>query len=345
LRCILLENIRLQERVGIGTYPTPLEAMPRLSEDLGVRLLVKREDMTGLAMGGNKTRTLDYLLVQAKKDKADAVITTCGIQSNWSRQTVAAAIKLGMKPSLVLRTAQFKTKPKVLDGNILLDHIMGADIRVVKMGIDEDPEEYLQEQAARLRKKGFKNPVILGPKLSSSPPVACAYAECVFEMQKQMEAAGIQIDALVVANGSGATQAGIALGVKILGLKTKVIGVNIGAYETKKIIGTILESSAGASKLFGTSVELSRSDVEVRDGYDGKGYGIPTKSSDDALRLVARREGLIIDPVYTAKTMAFLIDSAKDGEFKGKTVCFMHTGGIPALFPYRSHFQPSKPIR
>src|SRR5579862_3759772 len=139
-------QIQQLERVGIGTFPTPLEFMPRLTEELGgAKLYVKREDMSGLAMGGNKTRVLDYLLVEAKRMNADAVVTTCGIQSNWSRQTVAAAIKLGMKPSLVLRKAQFKTKPKVLDGNILLDHIMGADIRIVDMGIDEDPEEYLQE--------------------------------------------------------------------------------------------------------------------------------------------------------------------------------------------------------
>jgi D-cysteine desulfhydrase family pyridoxal phosphate-dependent enzyme len=317
--------------------------MPRLSDELGVKLLVKREDMTGLAMGGNKTRTLDYLLVEAKKNKADAIVTTCGIQSNWSRQTVAAAIKLGMKPSLVLRTAQFKRKPKVLDGNILLDHIMGADIKIVDMGIDEDPEEYLQEEAKRLRKKGF-NPVILGPKMSSSPPVAGAYAECVFEMQEQTRNAGINIDAIVVANGSGATHAGLALGAKILGFKTRVIGVNIGAYKTSHIIETILETAAGASKLLGTDIELQASDVDVREGYEGKGYGFTTKSSNNALKMVARKEGLIIDPVYTAKTMAFLIDAAKDGEFKDKTVCFMHTGGIPALFPYRSEFQPKKSI-
>ncbi len=338
-------NIQHLERVGIGNFPTPLESMPRLSDELGgARLFVKREDMTGLAMGGNKTRVLDYLLVEAKKMKADAVVTTCGIQSNWSRQTVAAAIKLGIKPSLVLRMAQFKKKPKVLDGNILLDHIMGADIRIVDMGIDEDPEEYLQEEAKRLRKKGY-NPIVLGPKMSSSPTAAAAYAECIFEMQEQVDKAKTQIDAIVVANGSGPTHAGLALGVKMLGLKTRVIGVNIGAYKTSKVTDTILESAAGASKLFGTDVELQRNDVEVRDGYAGKGYGFTTKSSNRALRLIARKEGLIIDPVYTAKTMAFIIDSVKDGEFKkDETVCFMHTGGVPALFPYRSEFQPKKAI-
>jgi L-cysteate sulfo-lyase len=339
-------QIQQLDRVGIGNFPTPFESMPRLSEELGgARLYVKREDMSGLAMGGNKTRVLDYLLVQARQMKADAVITTCGIQSNWSRQTVAAAIKLGMKPSLVLRKAQFKTKPRILDGNILLDHIMGADIRIVDMGIDEDPEEYLQEEATKLRRKGF-NPMVLGPKMSSSPPAAAAFAECAFELQKQVEQMGKPMDAIVVANGSGPTHAGLALGVKMLGLKTKVIGVNIGAYRTSHVIDTILESSAGASKLFGSDVQLQRSEVNVRNGYAGEGYGFPTKKSNDALRLIARKEGLIIDPVYTAKTLAFLIDCVKNGEFrKDENVCFMHTGGLPALFAYKAHFQPSRPIK
>jgi len=319
--------------------------MPRLTDELhGAKLIVKREDMTGLAMGGNKTRVLDYLLVEAKKKKVNAIITTCGIQSNWSRQTVAAAIKLGMKPSLVLRMAQFKRKPKILDGNILLDHIMGADIRIVDMGIDEDPEEFLQEEAKKLQKKGY-NPLVLGPNKSASPPVAGAYAECVFEIQKQAKQSGIEIDVIVVASGGGPTCAGLTLGVKMLGLKTRVIGINIGAYETSKITKTILETTAGASKLFGTDVEVQRKDIDVREGYAGRGYGFPTKQSNDALRLIARKEGLIIDPVYTAKALAFIIDSVKGGEFKkDETVCFMHTGGVPALFPYRKEFQPTKPI-
>lgn len=319
--------------------------MPRLSEELGgASLYVKREDMSGLAMGGNKTRVLDYLLTEARKMKADAVITTCGIQSNWSRQTVAAAIKLGLKPSLVLRRAQFKRKPRVLDGNILLDHIMGAEIRIVDMGIDEDPEEYLQEEATKLRRKGF-NPLILGPKMSSSPLAAVAFAECVFELQKQLDQMGKQIDVIVVANGSGPTHSGLALGVKMLDLKTKIIGVNIGAYRTNKIVETILETAGGASKLFGSDVRLQRSDVDVRDGYAGDGYGFPTKKSKDALRMIAKKEGLIIDPVYTSKTLAFLIDSVKNGEFgRDQSICFMHTGGVPALFAYKSEFQPAKPI-
>ena len=157
------------ERVGIGNYPTPFERMPRLEAELkGPKLFVKRDDLTGVALGGNKVRQLDYILVEAKKKRADYVITTCGIQSNWSRQTVAMAVKMGMKALLVLRTAQFKSKPKVYDGNILLDHIMGAGIKIVKMQINEDPVGIMEEEADKLRKKGH-NPVVLGLPAAVSP--------------------------------------------------------------------------------------------------------------------------------------------------------------------------------
>lgn len=316
--------------------------MPALTKDLGgPRLFVKREDMTGLAMGGNKTRQLDYILADARRKGANAVITTCGIQSNWSRQTVAAAVKLKMKPSLVLRTAQFKGRPKTLEGNTLLDHIMGADIRIVKMGIDEDPQVYLEEEAEKLRKKGYR-PYILGVKESNSPLATAAYAECMTEIETQTKQMKLNLDALVVACGGGPTQAGLALGARILGWKTKVIGVNVGAYSTAKIRRVVGESSRGAARLLGVSAELSQGDITIKDEYAGDGYGIPTKESNAALLRVARKEGLIIDPVYTAKAMAGLIDMVEKGELERGEVCFVHTGGVPALFAYGEHFQPSR---
>lgn len=169
-------KIKQLERVGMGVFPTPFEALPRLHAELGgPDLYVKRDDLTGIALGGNKVRQLDYILVKAKKMKADYVITTCGIQSNWSRQTVALATKMGLKSLLVLRTAQFKSKPKVYDGNILLDHIMGAKIRVIRMKISEDPTPILEEEAEKLRRKGH-NPLVLGPSASVSSVAAAAYA-------------------------------------------------------------------------------------------------------------------------------------------------------------------------
>ncbi len=303
---------------------------------------MKRDDLTGVAMGGNKVRQLDYILVEAKKKNADYVITTCGIQSNWSRQTVALAVKMGMKALLVLRTAQFKGKPKVYDGNILLDHIMGARIKIIKMRINEDPTEMLEAEAEKLRKKGHV-PLVLGTASSVSPLATAAYADGMRELGEQAEAVGTELDAVVVATGAGPTQGGLILGAKILGLKTRVVGINVGAYESEAIKSVIVKSAEGAAKLFGTAARVSRNDVVIRDEFAGRDYGVPTKASNDAIRLVAQREALILDPVYTAKAMAGMIAMIRGGEFrKDENVCFLHTGGVPALFAYKQYFQPGR---
>jgi D-cysteine desulfhydrase family pyridoxal phosphate-dependent enzyme len=315
--------------------------MPRLEAELGgPKLFVKRDDLTGVALGGNKVRQLDYILVEAKKKHADYVITTCGIQSNWSRQTVALAVKMGMKALLVLRTAQFKSKPKVYDGNILLDYIMGASIKVIKMRINEDPTDILEAEAEKLRMKGH-SPLVLGPAASVSPLATAAYADAMRELVGQAKATGVDLDAVVVAAGAGPTQGGLILGAKMLGVKTRVIGVNVGAYTTKTMKDVIVKSAEGASKLFGTPARVNASDVIIRDEFAGKDYGIPTKASIDAVRLVAQREALFLDPVYTSKTMAGMMSMIKAGEFaKDENVGFIHTGGVPALFAYKQHFQP-----
>ncbi|MGD0638154.1 MAG: D-cysteine desulfhydrase family protein [Nitrososphaerales archaeon] len=336
-------RIRQLERLGMGVFPTPFEPMPRLQEELGgPRLFVKRDDLTGVALGGNKIRQLDYILVEAKKKNADYVITTCGVQSNWSRQTAALAAKMGMKALLVLRTAQFKTKPKVYDGNTLLDHIMGAEIKIIDMRISEDPAAILEEEAEKLRRKGHR-PFVLGLAASVSPLATAAYAYGFIEMTQQASAMNVKLDAVFVATSAGPTQAGLILGAKIMGLKTKVIGVNVGAYSTEKTRKVILESSEGAAKLLGTKERVREGDIIINDDYAGEDYGISTKESIAALRLVARTEALILDPVYTAKTMAGMIDMVKKGEFeKGQNICFLHTGGIPALFAYKEQFQPGR---
>jgi L-cysteate sulfo-lyase len=339
-------KVRQLERIGMGVFPTPFEPMPRLQAELGgPNLFVKRDDLTGVALGGNKVRQLDYILVEAKRKKADYVITTCGVQSNWSRQTAALATKMGMKALLVLRTAQFKTKPKVYDGNILLDHIIGADIKVIDMRINQDPTPILEKEAEKLRKKGH-NPLVLGPAASVSPLATAAYVYGFIEMAEQATAAGVEPDAVFVAAGAGPTQAGLILGAKILGLKTKVIGVNVGAYSTEKLTQVILNSSEGAAKLLDTKERVGKGDIIINNDYAGEDYGISTKESIEALRLIARTEALIIDPVYTAKTVAGMIGMIRDGEFrKGQNVCFLHTGGIPALFAYKDQFQPARPAR
>lgn len=336
-------KVKQLPRVGMGVFPTPFESMPRLSAKLrGPKLYVKRDDLTGIALGGNKVRQLDYILVEAQRKKADYVITTCGVQSNWSRQTVAMATKMGMKALLVLRTAQFKTKPKVYDGNILLDYIMGAEIKIIKMKINEDPTPILEREAERLRGKGH-NPLVLGPAASTSPLATAAYAYGFIEMAEQANALGVELDAVFVAAGAGPTQAGLILGAKMMGMKTKVVGVNVGAYSPEKLANTITRSSEGAAKLLQTKARVGSSDIIINGDYAGEDYGISTKESIEALKLVARTEALIIDPVYTGKTMAGMIGMIRDGRFGAdENVCFLHTGGIPALFPYKDQFQPAR---
>lgn len=336
-------KLKQLDRLGMGVFPTPFEPMPRLQAELGgPKLFVKRDDLTGIALGGNKIRQLNYILVEARKKKADYVITTCGVQSNWSRQTAALAAKMGMKALLVLRTAQFKTKPKIYDGNILLDHILGADVKVIDMKISEDPTPILEQEAEKLRKKGHK-PFVLGLAASTSPLATAAYAYAFLEMAEQARATGANLDAVFVASSAGPTQAGLILGAKIMRQSTKVIGVNVGAYPEERMRDVILRSSEGAAKLLETRARVTPDDIIINSDYAGKDYGISTEESVEALKLIARTEALIVDPVYTAKTVACMVGMIRAGEFRAdQNVCFVHTGGIPALFPYREEFQPGR---
>jgi D-cysteine desulfhydrase family pyridoxal phosphate-dependent enzyme len=330
------------ERLGLIKAPTPFERMPRLEAELdGPQLFVKRDDLTPLAMGGNKVRHLDYMLVEAKKRHADVVVAACGLQSNWARQTIGAATTLGMKTVLVLRTAQFKRKPTIYDGNILLDHILGADINVVNMRMTDDPRQIMESVAERLRKKGH-NPYIVPDSHTTLARGVVSYFDAMKEIAEQARAFRVKLDVIVVAVGGGVTQSGLMLGSKVYGMKTKVIGVLTGASDKKVITNSILETSAEAARLLGLETRLSSNDIKLLDDYEGEDYGTLTKEAREAIILVARKEGLLLDPVYTSKAMAALIGMTRDGELaKGQNVCFLHTGGVPALFAYSKYFQPS----
>lgn len=332
----LLEITELP-RLGLGNFPTPLEEMRRLSDRLeGPSIYVKRDDLTGLAMGGNKVRKLDYVMIEAVRRKADYIITTCGIQSNWARQVTGYAVKLGMQVMLILRTAQFRHPPKVYDGNILLDALMGARIKFLHMKIDENPAEHLEQEAERLKGRGH-NPFILHLEDAESPVALAAYAYAVRELNEQAKSMGFKIDHIFVACGGGATQAGLLLGVKLMRMETKVIGIDVGAFDRDTLLRTIKKSYMGAAKLLNVPETLHPSDLVIDESYAGPDYGIVTHQSLEAIRLLARTEALILDPVYTSKAMAGLVDMVRKKKFGRKeNVVFLHTGGIPALFSYRS---------
>jgi 1-aminocyclopropane-1-carboxylate deaminase/D-cysteine desulfhydrase-like pyridoxal-dependent ACC family enzyme len=208
------------------------------------------------------------------------------------------------------------------------------------MKIDEDPREILERVAQKLRNEGH-NPYVLHLAAVESPITTVAYVEGMRELLEQT--AGVDMDWMVVATGGGSTQAGLMLGARLLRARTKVIGVNVGAFSRETLIRTIQMSYGGAAKLLGLGEQrVAPEDIVIFDDYIGQGYGVPTEGSLDALRLVARTESLILDPVYTSKAMAGLLDLVKRGYFgKEDNVCFLHTGGVPALFAYKEYFSPT----
>ncbi len=318
-------------RVRLADLPTPLEEAPRLGERLGLRrLFVKRDDNTGLAMGGNKARKLEFVMAEAVRQGCDTVITTGGLQSNHARMTAAAAVRLGMRPVLVLDGG----KPGRYPGNLLLDKVLGAEFEFVPKGSDVDLE--MAKVASRLKAGGAKPFVI--PLGGSTPLGAVGYVNAALEMAGQLVDMGMKIDHVFLAAGSGGTMAGLLLGLKAFVPGTKVWGISVG-----KGSGRLREVVAGlgteAASLVGLPLVVEPADVLIDDSYVGDGYGIPTPECVEAIRLAAATDGLILDPVYTGKAMAGLIGHLRDGLIRpDENVVFVHTGGAPGLFAYEEWF-------
>jgi D-cysteine desulfhydrase family pyridoxal phosphate-dependent enzyme len=304
--------------------------MERLRAALGgPRLWIKRDDQTGLATGGNKVRKLELLIADALAQDADTVMTVGAVQSNHCRQTAAAAAGAGLDCVLVLRGEE-----PPLDGwsgNLLLDHLLGARIRWAG---DEDPLATLQS-AAEVERAGGGNPYVI-PYGGSNAVGASAYALAFVELWEQMETAGINLDRIFFASGSGGTQAGLVVGAKACGYAGQVLGVGIGktSESLREAVSALLAPTAAH---VGLDLAFDPADVQVDDGYLGGGYGVLTDAEEEAIRVVARTEGILLDPVYTGKAMAGLIDLIRRDEIGAdETVLFWHTGGAPALFAYAS---------
>ncbi|MEM2041278.1 MAG: D-cysteine desulfhydrase family protein [Nitrososphaerota archaeon] len=318
-------------KVPLGFYPTPFHSMTNLSHYLkGPRIYVKRDDLTGLALGGNKTRIIEYVLGDVMNRGADVVIATSGIQSNWARQITAAARVLGIKPVLVLRTAQFEGTSIDYTGNLLLDYLMGADVRIVEASIKDSVVREMQAVADEYRAKGH-NPAII----TDEPVVGVmGYYDCAREIIEQSTRVGVKIDYVVHATSGGPTQAGLALGFAAAGKDVKVIGVNSAVYDRGTTISRIRSFIEKGAELIKLDKEKLPSSVDVLDGYGD--YGEATKEVIEAILLTARLEGIILDPVYSGKAMAGLIDMIQQGQIDTHAnVVFIHTGGIPAVFAYK----------
>ena len=339
---VLKEKLAKFPRIHLVHLPTPFKKLENLSAELGgPEIYIKREDLTGLAFGGNKSRKLEFIIPDVLNKKADVIITWASLQSNWCLQTAAAAKKFGIQPILIL----FKTYelPAEYDGNLLLDYILGADIRIRdaekgKIVKTEDALAAAEEVAREVRKSGHSPYVVsVGGSLPLGsmdiPLGAISYADAFREMFEQALAFGFEADYVVHSTGSGGTQAGLVVGAKTLSEKTKIIGISVS--DKKESFGRdVLKIARAAERALSLKTQTEASDVIVFDEYIKDGYGVVNKEVADIIRLVFIREGIVLDPVYTSKAMVALVDLIKKGFFKrSDKVVFFHTGGTPALFP------------
>ena len=314
-------------RFRLAHLPTPLEEAQFLSAALGgPRIFIKRDDCTGLAFGGNKTRKLEYLIADAQSHGASVVITCGSDHSNHCRQTAAAARAAGMKCVLVLNSADANPP---LEGNLLLDRILGAQIHFVDSEAERDP--MMEQLAATFRLNG-EEPYII-PGGGSNPIGASAYVTAVFELMEQLDDLGIEPTRLYTTSStSGGTHAGLSVGAAIAGATFRVQGIAIEGSEDE-VREVVLPLANATAEFLESGIRLSARDIQIDAGYVGPGYGIPTDECLDAINLVARTQAILLDPVYTAKTMAGLVGHIADGQLgPDDTVVFLHSGGGPALF-------------
>ena len=323
-------------RARIAHLPTPLEPMERLTKHLGgPRLWIKRDDCTGLASGGNKTRKLEFLMGEALKLGADTLITQGATQSNHARQTAAAAAKFGMECHLLLEDRIGNNSPDyTLNGNVLLDQLHGASISKRAGGADMNAE--MATLAEDLKAKGKKPYVIPGG--GSNPTGALGYVNCGFELVSQANDRGLKISHVVHATGSAGTQAGLVTGLVALNSQIPVLGIGVRAPKDKQE-QSVFDLACRTADHMGISGVVKREHVVANTDYVGPGYGLPTEGMIEALKLVARMEGILLDPVYSGKGMAGLIDLVTSGFFaKDEDVVFLHTGGSAGLFGYPNIF-------
>jgi len=322
-------------RIRLAHLPTPLEPLPRLSEELGVDLWIKRDDCTGLAGGGNKTRKLEFLLGAAFEQDADTLVTQGAVQSNHVRQTAAAAAAHGLACEIILeeRTGSRATD-YVGNGNVLLDRLFGATLRTVPGGTDMVAE--LETTAEAVRARGGKPYVIPGG--GSNPIGALGYVDCAREIVVQADEMDLEIHRIVTATGSAGTHAGLVAGLAVMGADIPVLGIGVRAPRDKQE-ANVFKLAEETAALLGQPGRVKREQVVADCDYVGEGYGLIDQGVIDALTLAARLDGIVLDPVYSGKAMKGLIALARAGQFRGETVVFLHTGGAQGLFGYQSEIE------
>lgn len=317
----------LSKKAGVGFFPTPFHHLSKLSKALGgPEIYIKRDDLTGLALGGNKTRKLNYLMAKAMEEGADTVITAGAAQSNHCRQTAAAAAQLGLECHLVLGGQA----PELSQGNLLLDELFDAHIHWAG---DNRKGEDIPAIAEKLAAQGKNVSVI--PYGGSDKVGARGFVDGFIELNTQIDLS--EFSTIVFASSSGGTHAGLEIGKQITQANIKLQGINIDKDEDprRSFIDVIVNLCNQVAKDFHIEAHYTNADITLSDDYIADGYGVVGKQEQEALALLAKLEGIILDPVYTGRAMAGLIDMVRKGRFnKDDKVIFWHTGGAPAVFAY-----------
>ena len=317
-------------RVDLGFFPTPIEPMDRIGQELGIRLRIKRDDYSGFGGGGNKVRKLEFLMADALAQGASVLITTGGHQSNHARMVAAAACRFGMTAALVLRG----DAPAEYQGNLLLDRLFNATLEFL------DPTDYFHqidgrmEAHAQAARDAGKVPYVI-PLGGANPLGALGYVRAVEEMQAQLDRSGDPPPDIVVAPvGSGGTLAGLHVGIRRIWPTTRVVGISVSrdsAWFQQRVAAMATECAA----LLGWDMAFRPEDIWVEDRYVGPGYGQPSPGGVAAIRRVAGQEGVLLDPVYTGKAMDGLFSLVATGAVPpGADIMFLHCGGSPALYPF-----------
>ena len=316
-------------RVDLAHLPTPLEETPRFAEVLGgVRVFVKRDDCTGLLLGGNKTRHSEFIMADALAAGCDTVVWGAGVQSNNCRQTAAACARLGLECRLYLaRTGHGEE----VQGNLLLDHLVGARVHIVDAALGPELDAYLMERAREARAEG-RRPYVWD-RARVRPLGALSYALCLAEILDQMGRSGLKPSAVYVSS-TGATGAGLALGRAVLGMEAPVRSICPLRWPWD-VRADMADIANQAAALLDLPHRLRAEDIDASEDYVGPGYGVMTPEAREAFALLAHREGILLDPVYTAKALAALIDDVRRRRQPGEVLVFVHTGGQPAVFAYR----------
>jgi D-cysteine desulfhydrase len=323
-----MSGMTVPARMPLTLAPTPILPLDRLSHELGVEIYLKRDDLTGLLESGNKVRKLEFLVGDALQRQADTLITCGTLQSNCCRAVAAVSARLGLSAVLAVKGE----RPSTYDGNLLLDRLLGADVRYVSDEEFEQCDATLERLAEEVRARGGRPYVI--PESGSNEVGALGYLECAVELAEQINHGAPRFDTVVISAYSGGSQAGLLMGKQLAGLPAEIVSVPI-AWSAERVRSHVTETIRAAVRRFGFAIEVPKT-IHLLDGYQGIGRAGVGEAELAAIVRLARAEGVVLDPVYTAKAFSGLIDTLRrDPKALGHRICFIHTGGIFSVFPFR----------